>query len=567
MRKPSNLIFGVDQVPPLGVTVLSGLQQAGVLSITLVLPLLVFRAAGLEGDSLRNALSVSMLVLAVGALLPALRWGPVGAGYLCPSNFSAFYLSSSLLAVKVGGLPLVFGMTVFAGLVEAAAAALYRQLRAFLPSEVSGLIVVLLSVNLGGIGMRLILEGMGTQSSGALDAAIVALTLGTMVAISIWGGRSLGMFSALAGMFVGYMAAAFAGLLSGSDVARIASSPVLAIPSLGHVAWSFDATLAAAFGVAALGACLKSIGVITTCQKINDADWVRPDDRSASRGVLADALGTVCGGLLGTSGVNSAPSCVGIATASGVTSRVVAYATAAALVVGAFLPQIATILAVMPEPVMGATLLFASCYIFVNGLSIIASRLFDARRTAVIGLSFMVGMAADLFPGYFAGFPASIQPLVSSSLVVGVTCALLLNAAFRLGMRHTARLSVDPERPDPKLIEDFMETQGASWGARRDVIERARFNLAQSVETIIAGCNPQGPLDIEAVFDEFNLDVRVSYPGAPLVLPAARPTNEEIIASEAGERGLAGFLLRRLADRVNASHHAGRSTLLFHFDH
>jgi len=37
--------------------------------------------------------------------------------------------------------------------------------------------------------------------------------------------------------------------------------------------------------------------------------------------------------------------------------------------------------------------------------------------------------------------------------------------------------------------------------------------------------------------------------------------------SEEGQRKLAGFMLRRHADRVAATHKAGRSTILFHFDH
>ena len=126
---------------------------------------------------------------------------------------------------------------------------------------------------------------------------------------------------------------------------------------------------------------------------------------------------------------------------------------------------------------------------------------------------------------------------------------------------------VDPEKLDPVAIETMMESQGAVWGARRDVIDRASFNLQQSIETIVEGCAPQGPLTIEASFDEFNLDVRVSYDGPPLELPEKRPTNEEIMASEEGERKLAGFMLRRLADRVAVTHKSGRSTILFHFDH
>lgn len=173
----------------------------------------------------------------------------------------------------------------------------------------------------------------------------------------------------------------------------------------------------------------------------------------------------------------------------------------------------------------------------------------------------------DLLPEGFASVPGWIKPLLVSSLVFGPVVALVLNALFRFGIRKVQKLTVDPELPDGLAIEQFMEKHGAAWGARRDVIDRAKFNLTQSIETIVEGCEPQGPLEVEATFDEFNLDIRVSYMGPPLELPDKRPTNEEIMESEAGQRKLAGFMLRRYADRVAATHRGNRSTILFHFDH
>ena len=154
-----------------------------------------------------------------------------------------------------------------------------------------------------------------------------------------------------------------------------------------------------------------------------------------------------------------------------------------------------------------------------------------------------------------------------SSLILGTASALLLNLVFRIGVRQTRKLMVDPAQVDPSAIETFMETQGAAWGARRDTIDRASFSLQQSIETIVDACAPGGPLELEARFDEFNLDLSVSYEGLPIELPERRPTNEEIMASDEGARRLAGFLLRKHADRVVASHKNGRSTILFHFDH
>ncbi|HSW33633.1 MAG TPA: solute carrier family 23 protein, partial [Steroidobacteraceae bacterium] len=299
----------------------------------------------------------------------------------------------------------------------------------------------------------------------------------------------------------------------------------------------------------------------------NDADWVRPDMRSISGGAMASGISNVIAGAIGGHGVSTYTSSVGLAAATGVTSRYVGYAIGGIFFALAFMPKASAVFLVMPAPVIGAATLFTSAIIFLSGLQIITSRLLDARRTFVIGLSFMAAMAIEIYPTYFSTLPDSVTVFFGSSLVLGTVCALLLNLVFRLGVRKSHKLVVDPAGVDPGAIEVFMETRGAAWGARRDIIDRASFDLHQSIETIVDACAPEGPLEIEASFDEFNLDLRVSYHGPPLEMPERRPTNEQIMASDDGARQLAGFLLRKYADRIEATHKAGRSTILFHFDH
>ena len=221
MKKPSNLTYSVNEVPPLGVTVLSGLQHVGLISIFLLFPLLVCREAQLSPDKILDVLSLSMLAMGAGAILPALARGPVGSGYLCPSIFTVAYLGPSLLALKAGGLPLVFGMTVFAGCVEAALSRLLRHLRALFPPEIAGLVVVLLGVTIGAIGIRYVLGADVSRPANGRELAVAAISLGTMVALNVWAGGFLRMFCALLGMIVGYAVAALLGILTGSDVQRV----------------------------------------------------------------------------------------------------------------------------------------------------------------------------------------------------------------------------------------------------------------------------------------------------------------------------------------------------------
>ena len=566
MRRPSNLVYALAESPPLHVTLLSGIQFASLIAINLVYALLVFRLAGASMAAVGGLLAIGMLVLGAGTFLQVLRLGPVGSGFMCPATFTATYLGPSLLAVKAGGLPLLFGMTIFAGLLEMTLAPFLNRLRSVFPPEISGVVIFVIGLSAGIAGLRAML-GEKVAPVSAEEWLVAALTLATMVAFNVWGIGVARMLCALIGLAVGYAAAAAAGLFSVEGIQTVAAAPWLGSPEFGHLSWSFDLPLAVPFGIAAVAAAMKAVGTIAVCQRMNDADWVRPEMPSIIRGVLADGASTVVAGIAGALGTNTSTPAVGLAAATGVASRTVAYAVGAIFLLLGLAPKVTALLAVMPRPVIVAALLFTVTFIVINGLQVINSRMLDTRRTLVVGLAIVAGIAVEVFPGLAATAPAWARPLIGSSLVFSTVVALVLNVVLRIGVKQTAVLAIESMPADAAKLEEFMEVNGAAWGARRDVMERAKFNLVQSMEVIAEGCEPQGPVEVRATFDEFNLDVVVAYTGPPVELPTRRPTNDEIIESEEGGRKLAGFMLRRYADRVAAAHRAGRSTILFHFDH
>lgn len=568
MRKPAHLSYGVDDKPPLAVNALSGLQHVGLMSIYLVFPALVAKAAGAPAEVAVGMVSMTLVALAIGTLLQAFSSGPIGSGFLCQPIASVVYFVPSMVAVKHGGLSAVFGMTIVAGLLEIGLARVLSRLRAIFPAEIAGLVVLLVGIASGIVGLRTALAGADASAvPSSVDLGLALTTLAIMVVLNVWGRGKLRLLCVLIGMAAGYAAAWALGRVGAAEAAQLGAAPLFALPTVSHLGWAFDSTLLLPFVVAAVAATLKVMGNVTTCQKVNDADWVRADMRSIGRGVVGDGLGSVVAGALGAHGLNSSTSAVGLATATGVTSRRVALSVAAFLLVLAFVPKLGQLFYLMPRPVAGAALVFSSTFIIINGLEIMTSRLLDARRTLVIGLALIFGLAVEGFPGLLEIFPSGARVALGTSLVLGTLVALALNALFRLGVRKTAMLTVQPGPADSTALRQFMERQGAAWCARREVIDRAGFNLAQSIETIAASGVAQGPLEVAATFDEFNLDLRVSYDGPPLELPDMRPSHDEILASEEGERRLAGYMLRRFADRVAVSRKGERSTVLFHFDH
>jgi xanthine permease XanP len=176
-------------------------------------------------------------------------------------------------------------------------------------------------------------------------------------------------------------------------------------------------------------------------------------------------------------------------------------------------------------------------------------------------------MAVEVFPSISASAPPGLRPVVGSSLVLATVFALALNLLFRIGVKKTATLSIEDAVPDPDKIGGFFQTQGATWGARPDVIKRAAYGTIQLVDAVAEGCWRDGPIVVAVSFDEFNLDVRVSYNGDQLLFPDVRPSLEQIRGSEDGAQLLAGFMLRRNADRVRSESAEGRSRVVFHFVH
>jgi NCS2 family nucleobase:cation symporter-2 len=227
-------------------------------------------------------------------------------------------------------------------------------------------------------------------------------------------------------------------------------------------------------------------------------------------------------------------------------------------------PAAAVAVATVPAPVVGAALFFSAAFVFTSGLQMITARLLDSRKIIVIGFSFAMAVMADVYHDVFATVPPILQPVMGNALVLGTTCAVVLNLITRLGLRKKAVLRLEPGQFHSEVIEQFLAEQGGHWAARRDVVNRAIFGAVQLIE--ILG-EPPGGVTLDASFDEFNLDLRVRYRGVALAFPEQRPTRRDILENPEGERLLAGHLLRRSADRVSSRSSGEQAEVHLHYDH
>jgi len=567
-QKPSNLIFGVDESPGWGALILLSLQHISVMSIAFIIPVIIVDAVGGAPGEARDLISMAMLATGVGTILQGIHRGPVGSGYLCPLVNGPAFLSASLLAGKAGGLSLIFGMTAVAGVFEGLFSRVVAKMRAVFPAEVTGTIVMMVGIEIIPIAVQKFLGIDKTHPTPDGAAILVAvITLAAMSGFNVWGTGKLRLYSVLLGMLVGYGAAVFMGVLKVRNLEAMLNTPWFDFPAVGHYGLSFDAALLIPFLVAVLSSALKTMGDVTTCQKINDVQWKRPDMMNISGGVLACSLGNVFSGLVGALGQSVSSSNIGLSIATGATSRRIAYGTGIILVFLAFFPKLSSVFVIMPTPIMGASLIFAVSFMIVAGIQIIMSRMIDSRKTFVIGISVIFGLSVDFAPELFRNVHPWVQPMFSSSLSLATICAVILNLFFRIGIAKAATLSLAPGTDGSEKIYNFMDQRGRTWGARSEVVYKATAAMNEFFEAASEHGLTREPIQMTVRFDEFNLDAEIAYRGTPIEFPAVRPDARDLLEDERAPLRLAGYMIRSMSDQVTAEESEGSVRLHLHFVH
>jgi NCS2 family nucleobase:cation symporter-2 len=464
---------------------------------------------------------------------------------------------------------MVAGLLVMSSSLEIVLSRFLRPFRGILPTELSGLIVLVTGLGVAQAGMDNIAAAM-TANDGAnwLLTLLVALgSIAIMVSFSVWARGPLRTFGAVIGLVAGYLASIALGLVEPDFWQALADAPLVRIPTLVPTWPAFSTQLVLPALLTGLSITLNSIGALTAAQRLNDADWRRQDLTGMARGLLGDGLGTMVAALLGGAGVSASGSSVGLTAAARATSRAIGYVAAGFFVVVALLPRFAVLVIAAPRPVLGAALVFLSCALLISGISIMSSRLLDARKTFCLGIAFAFAVATPALTRAGALLPVWMAPVVAAPLLASALVAILLNPILRLGIRQQAVLEIPPDGLSHEKISAFISRAGAGWGARRDTIAQAQGPIAECLDTIVDSELARGPVRLTLGFNELQLDARITWRGEPLPLSKTRPTKEELLGDGDGAARMAGYLIGRLTSRVTSRAVDGLVDLRLMFDH
>jgi len=427
--------YGVNEVPPAAHLLVSSFQHVLLMVTALVIPILF--ASQLSGlpEFTASLIAFSMLAAGLGSIVQSVGLPFIGSGYLCPNVCGPSYFSVSLSAAWVGGMPLVRGMVIVAGLVEMAIAPIIQRLRRVFPTFIVGLVVAMVGVSILAPAITSFF-GLAFREDAirSADMLVGLFSLMVMVLANLWGKRLAKMYCLLIGILAGWILAAILAPEYWHDLVAVGEMPIVALPAMGPMfgGIAFDLKMVVPFVVIAISGSLKSFGNLLAAQGISEPDLDETDFTPIRKGLLADGFSTALAGLLGGMAVDTSSSNVGLAGATKVLSRWISVGAGAIFVILAFFPRLIAILSMMPKPVMGASLIFAGSFMVCTGLKQMFSEPWNPRKTFVVGISLFFGLSTAFLPTLYARAPRFVQTLFTDPLPTTTIVAVVLNQILNL---------------------------------------------------------------------------------------------------------------------------------------
>ncbi|MDD2237468.1 MAG: solute carrier family 23 protein [Kiritimatiellae bacterium] len=433
--------YRYNEVPPFRHIMALSMQHVLLMFTSLALPVILGAQINASIELTGALLAFSMISAGIGSIVQSLRLPLIGSGYLCPNVCGPSYFSLQVSAAWAGGIPLMRGMTMIAGLVEMTMAPVVQKLKGLFPNYVVGMVVALVGVSvitptvtsLFGLSYR----GDAIASG---DILIGAFALTVMVLCNVWGKGIVKMYCLLIGMAAGWIAGLIALPAARDALVLVTDQPWMALP---RMPWKFfeirtSFGLFIPFVVIGISGSLKSFGNLLAIQRLSQPDLQKPDFKPIRNGLMADGFSTVLAGALGGLAVDTSSSNVGLAGSTKVLSRCLSTAAGILFILFALSPKLTTVFSLIPKPVLGASMTFAACFMIVTGLQQMFAEPWDTRKTFVIGIALFLGLSTAFLPYLYARAPHTIQSFFTDPLPTSTLLAVILNQVINLDLTWAA---------------------------------------------------------------------------------------------------------------------------------
>ncbi|CUN52473.1 transporter [Clostridium disporicum] len=421
------LTYEVDDNPSLSKKILFGLQHIfAAFGGIVVVPLVIAGALGFDGKTTTTLISATILASGLATIIQAKGVGRAGSKVACIMGTDFTFVSPSISVGSVLGLPGIIGATILGAFFEIILSFFIKPLMKLFPPLVTGTVVCLIGLTLLPVSIDWAAGGSGSAEYGSmLNISIAIAVLIITLALNHYGKGLLSSASILIGMVVGYIICIPFGLV---DFAPIREAGWLSFPKIFEYGVQFDLKALIAFLPAYFVTTIETVGCL---KAVGETSQVEMNEKRVGSGVLADGIGSIIGGLLGSFPNTSFSQNVGLISLTKVASRYVAVAAGAILVCLGFLPKLAALINSIPQPVLGGVGIVMFGTVAAAGIKTLSRVKLTERNLLIIATAIGLGLGVTFRPEFIEQLPEALKMIFASGISTGTIVALILNLVLR----------------------------------------------------------------------------------------------------------------------------------------
>ncbi|EFF93825.1 uracil-xanthine permease [Streptomyces sp. e14] len=433
-RQPAESTHPVDEkLPPLKMAT-SGLQHVAAMYAGVVAPpLIVGAAVGLSGTELTFLTGACLFTAGLATFLQTLGIWKIGARlpFVNGVTFAGVAPMTAIVAStkdKSDALPIIFGAVIVAGLLGFLAAPVFCKAVRFFPPVVTGTVITLIGVSLLPVAFGWA-QGPNPAAHDYGSAKFLTLAGITLVIVLLLCRFTRGFVKQIA-VLLGLIAGTIIAIPFGvTDFGPVADADVVGFPIPFHFG-------APQFHIAAIvSMCVVMVVSMTesTADMLALGEVVeRPaNEDTIKAGLRADTLGSALSPLFNGFMCSAFAQNIGLVAMTRIRSRFVVAFGGGFLVLMGLCPMAASLIAVVPRPVLGGAgvVLFGS--VAASGIQTLARAGLDKdNNVLIVAVSLAVGVIPITVPEFYHAFPETARIVLDSGISTGCVAAVVLNLVF-----------------------------------------------------------------------------------------------------------------------------------------
>lgn len=438
-------VHPVDRAPPAPAMLALGLQHVLVMYAGAVaVPLIVGRALRLPPDQVAFLISADLFACGLATLIQS--WGFPGFGIKLPVMMGVTFASvGPMIAIGQNpelGLLGIYGAVIAAGIFGVVIAPFMSRLLPLFPPVVTGTIILVIGISLMRVGINWAAGGVPTFTQmvdgkptqvpnpdygSPLNLGIALVVLVAVMLLTKYGRGIIANIAVLLGIVLGCVICVLVGKMGFSKVADAPWFDVILPFHFGVP--RFDAVAIVTMCLVMIVVMIESTGMFLALGEITGR---KVGEKDLTKGLRADGIGTLLGGIFNTFPYTSFSQNVGLVGVTGVRSRWVTVTGGVILLLLGLIPKMAALVESVPVVALGGAGIVMFGMVAATGIRILASVDYAGNRANlfIAAVSIGFGMIPLVAPAFFSKMPHALHPLLESGILLASLVAVALNLYF-----------------------------------------------------------------------------------------------------------------------------------------